>query len=70
MFQKSNGELIFLEAAARTPGALVPEMYEIAFNIHLEEMHYLSQINPKFIPKQQLSINPADGLPIQEYQEK
>lgn len=48
VFQKhETGELIFLEAAARTPGALVPEMYEIMYNDHLEKMHYEAQIAPK-----------------------
>lgn len=42
---KQSGELIFLEAAARTPGALVPEMYEIIFDQNLEELHYLVQMN-------------------------
>lgn len=42
---KKSGELIFLEAAARTPGALVPDMYEIIFDQNLEELHYLVQMN-------------------------
>lgn len=42
---KATGELIFLEAAARTPGALVPEMYELMFGHNLEELYFASQLN-------------------------
>ncbi|KTD52998.1 ATP-grasp domain-containing protein [Legionella quateirensis] len=42
---KKTGELIFLEAAARTPGALVPEMYEMMFDQNLEKLHYVAQMN-------------------------
>ena len=42
--EKKSGELIFLEAAARTPGALVPNMYQIIFNMHLEALHYEVQM--------------------------
>lgn len=45
---KISGELIFLEAAARTPGALVPEMYEIIYGTHLELMHYQTQLDNHF----------------------
>ena len=46
--EKNSGELIFLEAAARTPGALVPNMYEIIFNKNIEELHYLVQMNADY----------------------
>ena len=48
VFQRhETGEFVFLEAAARTPGALVPEMYELMYNNHLEKMHYEAQISPQ-----------------------
>ena len=43
--EKSTGELVFLEAAARTPGALVPEMCEIIYGANLELMHYQTQMD-------------------------
>lgn len=42
--EKMSGDFVFLEAAARTPGALVPEMYEIIYETHLELMHYQVQL--------------------------
>ena len=45
---KVSGELTFLEAAARTPGALVPEMYEIIYDANLEQMHYQTQLEKGF----------------------
>lgn len=53
---KDTGNLIFLEAAARTPGALVPEMYEIILNHHLEALHYSVQTSCL----DTLQINPTD----------
>ena len=50
---KQTGALIFLEAAARTPGALVPEMYEISHGVHLEQLHFLTQIAPEKVPDRQ-----------------
>jgi len=45
VFRKAiSNELVFLEAASRTPGALVPEMYERVFNVHLERLHFQAQI--------------------------
>ncbi len=44
-----TGLLIFLEAAARTPGALVPEMYEISHGVNLEQMHFLTKLSPDLI---------------------
>ncbi|WED43700.1 ATP-grasp domain-containing protein [Legionella cardiaca] len=44
---KKSGELIFLEAAARTPGAGVPDMYKIIYGKHLEELHYQVQMHPE-----------------------
>lgn len=46
---RQSKELIFLEAAARTPGALVPEMYEKILNKHIEQMHYQVQIGKETI---------------------
>ncbi|MCE2705802.1 MAG: ATP-grasp domain-containing protein [Proteobacteria bacterium] len=40
---KSN-DLIFLEIAARTPGALVSNIYEIQYGFHIEEWHYLAHM--------------------------
>jgi hypothetical protein len=37
-------ELIFLEIAARTPGALLPMSYEIQFGVNVEEVHYLARM--------------------------
>ena len=43
-FRTHLGELIFLEVGARPAGALVPEMYEKAFDINLHEAHILAQV--------------------------
>ncbi|RMX21720.1 hypothetical protein EAS68_02910 [Legionella jordanis] len=51
-----SGEFIFLEAAARTPGALVPDMYKLIFNRHLEELHYHVQM----YPDQELGIEQSE----------
>lgn len=40
-----SGDVVFLEVSARTPGALVPSMYELMFDMNLEELHYLAQLN-------------------------
>lgn len=60
--KKDSGELVFLEAAARTPGALVPNMYEIIFNIHLEELHYQVQMDPSYDIKIKKTENYAGWL--------
>lgn len=45
IFRKAaSKELVFLEVASRTPGALVPEMYERVFDVHLEKLHFQAQI--------------------------
>jgi len=54
--EKMSGDFVFLEAAARTPGALVPEMYEIIYETHLELMHYQVQLedNINFIKSEKI----------------
>jgi biotin carboxylase len=44
VFKKSNGELVFVEIAARTPGALVPQMYEKYYGFKIEELHFRLQM--------------------------
>ncbi|MCW8449788.1 ATP-grasp domain-containing protein [Legionella quinlivanii] len=53
-----TGELIFLEAAARTPGAMVPDMYKMIMGRHLEELHYHVQL----FPEQELTIEKPKTL--------
>ena len=43
--EESSKQLVFLEIAARTPGALLPMSYEIQFGINIEEWHYLAQMD-------------------------
>ncbi|MBP9742124.1 MAG: ATP-grasp domain-containing protein [Burkholderiales bacterium] len=43
--EHNTKELVFLEIAARTPGAQLPLCYEIQFNINIEELHYLAHMN-------------------------
>lgn len=40
IFVKSNGEIVFLEVAARSPGAVVTPMYRCAFNVAFEDTAY------------------------------
>lgn len=42
--QKNTKELIFLEVAARTGGALITKVYEKVFGINIEETNYLIQM--------------------------
>ena len=42
--QKNTNELIFLEIAARTGGALITNVYEKVFGINIEEINYLIQM--------------------------
>jgi PAS domain S-box-containing protein len=44
VFLNKKDELVFLKIAARTPGALVPVMYEIQFGFNIEELHYTAHM--------------------------
>jgi biotin carboxylase len=44
VFEKSNGELVFLEIAARPPGGLTCSMLEKTNGLNLEELHIRVQI--------------------------
>jgi hypothetical protein len=44
VFRQANGKLVFLEIAARTPGAYVPQAFLKAFGINLEEAHLALQM--------------------------
>lgn len=50
VFKRHNGELIFLEVAARPAGAQVPIVYQKALNISIREAHILLQIDPNYNP--------------------
>lgn len=43
--EKRSKKFIFLEIAARTPGAMLPRSYEIQFGINIEEWHYLAHMD-------------------------
>ncbi len=42
--QRNTNELVFLEIAARTGGALITNVYEKVFGINIEEINYLIQM--------------------------
>jgi hypothetical protein len=44
IFRRPSGELVFLEIAARTPGAFVPQTFLKAFGLSLEEAHLTLQM--------------------------
>ncbi|MGD8165321.1 ATP-grasp domain-containing protein [Pantoea sp. FN0307] len=44
IFKRPNGQLIFLEIAARSAGAFIPKMLEKACGINIEEMHFMAQL--------------------------
>ncbi|QLB39647.1 MULTISPECIES: acetyl-CoA carboxylase biotin carboxylase subunit family protein [Mannheimia] len=44
VFINDKGEAIFLEIAARAAGGMIPQMYQKAFNIHIEEIHFKLQM--------------------------
>lgn len=48
VFINKNGEAVFLEIAARAAGGMIPQMYQKAFNVHIEEMHFKLQMGKKF----------------------
>ena len=48
IFVKENGELVFLEIAARSPGAVITPMYRRAFEIGLEDIDYKMQMEIPF----------------------
>lgn len=50
VFKSSNGELIFLEVAARPAGAKIPEMYKKNLNIMIREAHILLQVDANYMP--------------------
>jgi PAS domain-containing protein len=43
--EEKSQEFVFLEVAARTPGASLPRSYEIQYGINIEEWHYLAHMN-------------------------
>lgn len=49
-FVTPAGEAVFLEAAARAPGALVPEMAEVHAGVHLERASFLLQAGEEVPP--------------------
>lgn len=44
VFINPKGEVIFLEIAARAAGGMIPQMYQKAFGIHIEETHFKLQM--------------------------
>lgn len=48
LFLTANNELVFLEIAARSPGAIVTPMYRKAFNVGLEDCDYIMQMEIPF----------------------
>src|SRR3990167_2525784 len=50
VFERENGEFIFLEIAARPPGAQLPLVYQRTLNIAIREAHLLLQIDPDYKP--------------------
>ncbi len=45
VFRKKDGEIVFLEIAARPPGAQAPSVYEIYLGFNIHEIHYKIQMN-------------------------
>ena len=45
VFVRHDGQIIFLEIAARAAGGFTPKMYEKASGINIEEMHFMAQLN-------------------------
>lgn len=48
VFRKKNGELVFLEIAPRTAGAMIPQMFQRYLGIGLHETHINLQIDPEY----------------------
>ncbi|MCL1127407.1 hypothetical protein [Shewanella surugensis] len=48
VFERKNGELVFLEIAARPSGALVPELHEKCFGIKIREEHLKLSMYPAY----------------------
>lgn len=45
VFIRPNGEAVFLEIAARSAGAFIPKMYEKAYGLNIEELHFMAQLS-------------------------
>lgn len=50
LFKRSNGELVFLEVAARPAGLQTASMYKKYLNVDLNEAHALLHIDEKYMP--------------------
>ncbi|MFP4731379.1 ATP-grasp domain-containing protein [Pasteurella multocida] len=44
IFKRPNGQLVFLEIAARSAGAFIPKMLEKAYGLNIEELHFMAQL--------------------------
>lgn len=44
IFKRTNGQLVFLEIAARSAGAFIPKMLEKAYGLNIEELHFMAQL--------------------------
>jgi biotin carboxylase len=51
LFKKPNGELIFLEVAARAGGGMIPKVYQHHLRLDLFATHFLLQINENYMPR-------------------
>lgn len=48
IFQRPNGELVFLEIACRAPGGMIVQMHEKHTGINVEQAHFAMQMNLEF----------------------
>lgn len=59
VFVDNNENIVFLEIAARAAGGLIPQMYQKAYGINIEEIHFQLQMGNKFTKEIELKENVA-----------
>ncbi|PJG85460.1 ATP-grasp domain-containing protein [Conservatibacter flavescens] len=47
VFINKKEEIVFLEIAARAAGGMIPQMYQLAYGINIEEIHFQLQMGKK-----------------------
>lgn len=62
ILKKNNGELVFVEIAARPPASMVPKTYHKHLGVSIMEAHVLMQIDPHYVPH--ISYGPYSAFVI------
>jgi len=55
VIKTADNQIFFIEIAHRSPGCLIPKMYQSHAGINTVASHYLLQIDPEYSPKPEIS---------------